>query len=139
MVVLSIPICLIRTCVLCKIIKYSFRIINLKMPSSKPTRVQRKKSRRFLMTSKKCWVIEDHLIPLYSHLVDCYSYQLLEDPFCCEIKQEPEESLSLPSSDQHNSSHLEEVIDCFSTVRQVIFLEKFVSGCLSDEIRLNIA
>ena len=90
------------------------------MPGSKRTRVQsKKKKRRFLMTSNKCWLMADHLVPLYSHLVDRYSNQLLEDPFCCEIirvKQEPEDVLleSLPSVDEHNSSnHFKEVIRCF--------------------------
>ena len=94
------------------------------MLSLKRNRVQsKKKKRRFLITSKNCWIIEDKLVPLYSHLVDCYSNQRLEDPFCCEIiqvKQEPEddfllESLSLPSVDDHHDStnHLDEVICCF--------------------------
>ena len=77
------------------------------MPSSKRTRIQsKKKKRRFLMTSKKCWMMEDHLVPLYSHLVDCYSNQLLEDPFCGEIIQVKQET---------------EVIDYLSTVRWAIF------------------
>ena len=91
------------------------------MPSSKRTRIQSKKrKRRFLMTSKKCWIIEDKLLPLYSHLVNSYSNQLLEDPFCFEIiqvKQELEDDFlleSLPSVDQHDSTnHLDEVICCF--------------------------
>ena len=90
------------------------------MPNSKRTRVQSKKKRRFLMTSKKSWVIEDRLVPLYSNLIDCYSNQLPEDPFCCEIiqvKQESQEDFlleSLPSVDEHNSSnHFKEVIRCF--------------------------
>ena len=71
------------------------------------------------MTSKKCWIIEDKLLPFYSHIIDRYSDQLVEDPFCCEIievKQEPEEDFlveSLPPVDQQNSSnHPEKVIDC---------------------------
>ena len=90
------------------------------MPSSKRTRIQsKKKKRRFLMTSKKCWIIEDKLIPLYSHLLDHYSNQLLEDPFCCEIieiKQEYQEDYLLESltssADQHDSSNHLEKVDC---------------------------
>ena len=33
----------------------------------------KKKSKKFLLTSKKCWLIEDNLIPFYQHLVDGYS------------------------------------------------------------------
>ena len=93
--------------------------MNDKMLTSKHTRVQskKKKKRRFLMTSKKSWVIEDRLVPLYSNLIDCYSNQLPEDPFCCEIiqvKQESQEDFlleSLPSVDQYQSSYpLKEVI-----------------------------
>ena len=40
---------------------------------------KRKKSKKFLLTSKKCWVIEEKLIPLYQHLVDDFSIQLRED------------------------------------------------------------
>ena len=78
------------------------------MPKSKPTRIKsKKKKRRFLMTLKKCWIIEDKLLPLYSHLIDCYSDQLLKDPFGCEtieVKPEPrDDSLeSLPSADSNN-------------------------------------
>ena len=95
------------------------------MSNSKCTQVQNKKKkrkkekRRFLFSLKKCWVIEDKLLPLYSHLVDGYTNQLFEDPFCCEliqVKQEPEDDHllePLPSVDQHDSSnHLEKVIDC---------------------------
>ena len=38
-----------------------------------------KKSKKFLLASKKCWVIEEKLIPLYQHLVDDYSVQLREE------------------------------------------------------------
>ena len=85
------------------------------MPNSKRIRVQKKKNKRFLVTSKKCWIIEDKLVPLHSHLIDCYSNQLIDDPFCCEIirvKQEPQDDSqedylveSLPSADHHDSSN----------------------------------
>ena len=90
------------------------------MPNSKRTKVpcnmakKKKKNRRYLMTSKKCWIIEDKLMPLYSHLIDRYTNQLLGDPFCCEdikVKQEPQDDYpleSLLSADkQKSNSHLD--------------------------------
>ena len=34
---------------------------------------KKKKMMKFLLTSKKCWLMEDNLIPFYQHLVDDYS------------------------------------------------------------------
>ena len=93
------------------------------MLNSKRTQVQnnekKRKKRRFLLTTKKCWIIEDKLLPLYSHLVDSYSNQLLEDPFFCEtiqVKQESQDDHlleSLTSADRQKSNdHLKKVIDC---------------------------
>ena len=45
---------------------------------------RKKKSKKmFLLTSKKCWLIDEMLIPLYQHLLDGYSDQLREE---CLIK-----------------------------------------------------
>ena len=37
---------------------------------------KKKSHKTFLLTSKKCWLIEDKLLPLYQHLVDSYSVNL---------------------------------------------------------------
>ena len=82
------------------------------------------------MTSKKCWIIEDHLVPLYSHLIDRYSNQLLEDPFCCEIiqvKQEYQDDYlleSLTSADQLDSSDYlyNEVINDLYTIFLFLYI-----------------
>ena len=50
------------------------------MPGKKSTRLVSKKKKRkkkmYLMTSKKCWLVEDCLVPLYQHLLDVYSEKL---------------------------------------------------------------
>ena len=38
-----------------------------------------KKIRKFLLTSKKCWLIEQSLLPLYQHLVGGYSEKLRQE------------------------------------------------------------
>ena len=59
------------------------------------------------------------MAPLYSHIIDRYFNQLVDDLFCCEtiqVKEEPQDDYpleSLPSADQQESiTHLVRVIDC---------------------------
>ena len=40
---------------------------------------KRKTKKEFLLTSKKCWLLDEKLIPLYKHLVDSYSVKLREE------------------------------------------------------------
>ena len=58
--------------------------------------------KKFLLFSKKCWLIEDKLLPVYSHLVDTYSDQLkdtwavkLEESqfVSVQIKEEPTDEI----------------------------------------------
>ena len=39
----------------------------------------KKSKKMFLLTSKKCWLIDEKLLPLYQHLVDGYSVKLREE------------------------------------------------------------
>ena len=39
---------------------------------------KRKKKIKFLLTSKKCWLLEEKFIPMYQHLVDGYFVNLRE-------------------------------------------------------------
>ena len=71
---------------------------------------------KFLLTSKKCWLMEDNLIPFYQHLVDDYSKLRKEWTVKVEetdleatpqVKEEPQEdylvdSQQLPSSSRVN-------------------------------------
>ena len=47
--------------------------------------------KKFLLSSKKCWIIEDKLLPVYSHLVDTYSEQL-KDTWTVKVDIKQEES-----------------------------------------------
>ena len=40
---------------------------------------RKKLKKKFLLTSKKCWLIEQSLLPLYQHLVDGYSEKLKDE------------------------------------------------------------
>ena len=72
-----------------------------KRVDSKKRQKRKKLKKSFLLTSKKCWLIEEKLIPLYHHLVDGYSDKLREDwPIKTEesdfeitpqVKEEPQE------------------------------------------------
>ena len=64
---------------------------------------RRLSKKKFLLSSKKCWVIEDKLLPLYSHLVQSYSDQLKdtwtvkleESQFgSVQIKEEPTDEIN---------------------------------------------
>ena len=46
---------------------------------SRTVRSKKKSKKMFLLTSKKCWLIEEKLIPLFQHLVDDYSVKLREE------------------------------------------------------------
>ena len=78
---------------------------------------------KFLLTSKKCWLLEEELIPMYQHLVDDYSINLREDwnvkveetdvEVVQQVKEEPQDdnlvepqddSLVEPQSLQVNSN-----------------------------------
>ena len=76
---------------------------------------KKKKSRKILLTSKKCWVIEEKLIPFYQHLVDGYSDKLREEwnvkveemdvEVVQQVKEEPQDDyLVEPQSVHLNNS-----------------------------------
>ena len=59
--------------------------------------------KKYLLSSKKCWLIEDVLLPVYSHLVESYSDQLKdtwevkveESQFgSVQIKEEPSDEIN---------------------------------------------
>ena len=66
----------------------------------------------FLLTSKRCWLIEEKLLPLYQHLVDEYSDKLREewtvkveetDVDITQVKEEPQDdNLDEPQALQLN-------------------------------------
>ena len=65
------------------------------------------KFKKFLLTSKKCWLIEEKLIPFYQHLVDDYSDKLREEwtvkveetdvEVVQQVKEEPQEDYLVDS------------------------------------------
>ena len=70
--------------------------------------------KEFLLTSKKCWLIDEKLLPLYQHLVDSYSVKLREDctarveesdiDATAQVKEEPQDEYFMePQSLQLNS------------------------------------
>ena len=86
-------------------------------------RSKKKLKKKFLLTSKKCWMIDEKLIPLYQHLVDEYSIKVREEwnvkvevsdvVVAQQVKEEPpDDNLVDPQDDafegwqlfQHHSS-----------------------------------
>ena len=69
----------------------------------------KKKKKRFLMGFENSWLIHDKSLPVYSHIVNGYSKQLLENPFQIKVKQEPQEHgllESLPLVDQQEKNQV---------------------------------
>ena len=49
---------------------------------------KKKKSKKmFLLTSKRCWLIEEKLLPLYQHLVDSYSIKLRREEWTVKVEE----------------------------------------------------
>ena len=81
---------------------------------------KKKMKKQFLLTSKKCWLIEEKLIPFYQHLVDDYSDKLREeytvkveemDVDITQVKEEPRDDyLVEPRSVKVNSNTTNQVI-----------------------------
>ena len=81
---------------------------------SKTIRSKKKRKKKFLLTSRKCWLIDEKLIPLYQHLVDGYSGQLREEwTVKCEesnfettqhVKEEPLDDYFVEHSNQVQNS-----------------------------------
>ena len=75
--------------------------------SSSIKKRKKKLKRMFLLTSKKCWLIEEKLIPLYQHLVDSYSVKLREEwnvkveetdvEVVQQVKEEPQDDFLVDS------------------------------------------
>ena len=60
------------------------------------------KMKKFLLTSKKSWLIEDELFPFYQHLVDSYCVKLKEEwkfdvQETRQVKEEPMDDLVEPN------------------------------------------
>ena len=77
--------------------------------------------KKFLLTSKKCWVIEEKLLPFYQHLVDNYSDKLREEWIKIEetdietipqVKEEPKDDYLVEPQQVHlnNSTNQFKVI-----------------------------
>ena len=111
------------------------------MSDGRSTRVRSKKKKKmkskFLLTSKKCWLIEKKLLPLYQHLVDGYSIQLREEwtvkveemdvEVVQQVKEEPLDDYMVDSQQLQLSSRMNE-------------LEVNISFCECDSFTLfNIA
>merc|ERR1712013_84094 len=65
-------------------------------------KIRKKLKKKFLLTSKKCWLIEQSLLPLYQHLVEGYSEKLRDEwkvkveesdteATTVQVKEEPED------------------------------------------------
>ena len=70
-------------------------------------RKKKKLKKKFLLPSKKCWLIEEKLLPLYQHLVDSYSVKLREEwnvkveetdvEVVQQVKEEPQDDFLVDS------------------------------------------
>ena len=89
---------------------------------SKRVRIQmrkKKKMKKFLLTSKKCWVMEGKLIPLYQHLVGNYSVKLREEwdvkveetdlEATPQVKEEPQDDYLVDSQQLQLSSRMNQL------------------------------
>ena len=85
-----------------------------------------KKSEKFLLTSKKCWLIDEKLLPLYQHLVDDYSVKLREEWIKVEEtdiettpqeKEEPEDNFLV----EHQPVHLNNSTNQFKVIIPLLF------------------
>ena len=82
---------------------------------------KKKLKKKFLLTSKKCWILEK-LLPFYQHLVDDYSVKLREEwgvkveetdiETTPQVKEEPEDDYLMESQSVHlnNSTNQFKVI-----------------------------
>ena len=87
---------------------------------SKKVRSKKKKKMKskFLLTSKKCWFMEDNLIPFYQHLVDDYS-KLREEwtvkveetdlEATPQVKEEPQDDYMVDSQHPQSSSRMNQL------------------------------
>ena len=92
---------------------------------SRTVHIKKKKKlkKKFLLTSKKCWLIEEKLIPLYQHLVDSYSVKLREEwtvkveetdvEVVQQVKEEPQDDYLVDSQQLQLSSRMEVVISYY--------------------------
>ena len=92
------------------------------MSDGRSTRVRSKKKKKMksklLLTSKKCWLLEEQLIPFYQHLVDDYSDKLREewtvkveemDVEVVQVKEEPQDDYLVDSQQFQTSSRMNEL------------------------------
>ena len=88
--------------------------------SKKKKKKLKKLKKKFLLTSEKCWLIDEKLIPMYQHLVDNYSVKLREEwtvikveemdvEVVQEVKQEPQEDNSVDSQQLQSSSRMNQL------------------------------
>ena len=78
---------------------------------------RKKLKKKFLLTSKKCWLIEQTLLPLYQHLIDGYSEKLRDEwrvkvkeeldieAAPLQVKEEPQDDLLESFPDRQSSSN----------------------------------
>ena len=87
-----------------------------------------KKSKKMcLLTSKKCWLIDEKLLPLHQHLVDDYSDKLREEwtvkveetdiQATSQVKEEPEDDYLV----EPQSAHLNNSTNQFKVIIPVLF------------------
>ena len=91
------------------------------MSGIKSKRVCSKKKiskKKFLLTSKKCWLLEEKLIPFHQHLVDGYSDKLREewnvkveetDVVVQQVKEEPQDDNLVDSQQIQSSSRMNQL------------------------------
>ena len=70
---------------------------------------RKKLKKKFLLTSKNCWLIDEKLVPFYQHLVDGYSDKLREEwdieATPLQVKEEPQDDLLDPETLQQSCSN----------------------------------
>ena len=103
---------------------------------------KRKKSKLFLLTSKKCWVMDRKLLPFYQHLVDGYSVKLREElevkvvlsdfEIIQHVKEEPLDDFFV----EHPSNQVQNSTNQFKVIIPLVFCSNFEDGFVLTIIHL---
>ena len=99
---------------------------SVRLVGMKKKKKRTKKQKMYLMTLKKCWLVEDRLVPLYQHLMDVYSDKLNRESNVTlgecdlqemlEVKQEPQDDDFMKSPyAQESKPTMDQVLDLYKS------------------------
>ena len=86
------------------------------------------KFKKFLLTSKKCWLIEEKLIPFYQHLVDGYSDMLREES-TVKVEETDVEVVQLVKEEPQEDSQQLQLSNRMNQREVIISYYEWLSSC----------